>query len=171
MLCGNGFYSLSNIESNKSKCCPALPMRSSCIYRVRQGESKSPKAPEKMATHIWRRTPPPKPKSIVESFRLVMTHKSAKFVVQLSKTKVQRREAQIFRLLLEPARIAFVYLGGSISGDSERRAAITRRLQRSWSCFQGDRMEIHDCTGVPLRLKVRMLDLEVFHTLLYECTT
>ena len=30
-LCGNGFYSLSNIESNKSKCSPALPMRSRCI--------------------------------------------------------------------------------------------------------------------------------------------
>ena len=25
VLCGNGFYSLSNIESNKSKCCPSLP--------------------------------------------------------------------------------------------------------------------------------------------------
>ena len=25
MLCGDGFYSLSKIESNKSKCCPALP--------------------------------------------------------------------------------------------------------------------------------------------------
>ena len=25
VLCGNGFYSLSNVESNKSKCCPALP--------------------------------------------------------------------------------------------------------------------------------------------------
>ena len=24
VLCGNGFHSLSNIESNKSKCCPAL---------------------------------------------------------------------------------------------------------------------------------------------------
>ena len=31
VLCGNGFYSLSNIESHKSKCCPALPMRSPCI--------------------------------------------------------------------------------------------------------------------------------------------
>ena len=25
VLCGNGFYTLSNIERNKSKCCPALP--------------------------------------------------------------------------------------------------------------------------------------------------
>ena len=25
-------FTLSNIESNKSKCCPGLPMRSSCIY-------------------------------------------------------------------------------------------------------------------------------------------
>ena len=25
VLCGNGSHSLSNIEYNKSKCCPALP--------------------------------------------------------------------------------------------------------------------------------------------------
>ena len=25
VLCSNGFYFLSDIESNKSKCCPALP--------------------------------------------------------------------------------------------------------------------------------------------------
>ena len=48
VLCGsgfyslsNGFYSLSNVESNKSKCCPALPgawvpatMRGPCIGNI-----------------------------------------------------------------------------------------------------------------------------------------
>ena len=34
VLCGNGFNSQSKSESNRSKCCPALTMRSLCIYII-----------------------------------------------------------------------------------------------------------------------------------------
>ena len=67
--------------------------------------------------------------------------------------------------------IEFVYLGGAITADRDLSIEITRRLQRAWACFQPYKMEIYDCPGVRLRLKVRLLKAEVVETLLDGCMT
>ena len=67
--------------------------------------------------------------------------------------------------------IEFVCLGGAITADRELSAEITRRLQRAWACFQRCKMETYDRPGVHLRLKVRMLKVQVIETLLYGCVT
>ena len=67
--------------------------------------------------------------------------------------------------------IQFVYLGGAITADSDLSIEIMRRLWRAWACFQRYKMEIYDRPSVRLRLKVRLLKVEVVETLLYGCTT
>ena len=67
--------------------------------------------------------------------------------------------------------IEFVYLGGAITADRDLSIEITRRVQRSWACFQRYKMEIHDRPGVRSRLNVRLLKAEVVETLLYGCMT
>ena len=65
----------------------------------------------------------------------------------------------------------FVYLGGAITADKDLSIEITQRLQRTWACFQRYKMNIYDCPGVRLRLKVRLLKAEVVETLLYGYIT
>ena len=76
---------------------------------------------------------------------------------------------------LHPARytttIECVYLGGVISADKELSIEIMRRLQRAWACFQRYTMEICDCPGVRIWMKVRMLKDEAIETLPYGCVT
>ena len=67
--------------------------------------------------------------------------------------------------------IEFVHLGGAISAHRDLGIEITRRLLRAWVCFQRCNTEIYDCPSVRLRLKVRLLKVEVIETLLYGCTT
>ena len=67
--------------------------------------------------------------------------------------------------------IEFVYLGGDITADRDLSIEITRRLQRTWACFQRYNMEIYDRPGVRLRLKVRLLKAEGIEILLYGCMT
>ena len=67
--------------------------------------------------------------------------------------------------------IQFVYSAEAITADRDLGIEITRRLQRSWACFQRYKMEIYDRPGVRLRLKVRLLKAEVVETLLYGCMT
>ena len=56
----------------------------------------------------------------------------------------------------------FVYLGGAMSADwTSRSIEVTRRPQRAWGCFARYEMGIYDRAGVCLRLKVRMLRVEV----------
>ena len=64
-----------------------------------------------------------------------------------------------------------MYLGGAITADGDLSVEITRGLQRAWACFQWYEMEVYDCPGVCLRLKVRLLKAGVFETLLYGCMT
>ena len=52
-----------------------------------------------------------------------------------------------------------------------RSVEVTRRVQRAWACFGRCKMEIYDRPSVRLRLKVRMLKVEVMETLLYGCVT
>ena len=67
--------------------------------------------------------------------------------------------------------IQFEYLGGAITADRDLNIEITRRLQRAWARFQRYKMEIYDRLGVRLRLKVRLLKVEMVETLLYGCMT
>ena len=60
-----------------------------------------------------------------------------------------------------------VYLGGASTVDRDLSIQKTRRLQRAWACFQRYKMEIYDRPGVRLRLKVRLLKVEVVETPLY----
>ena len=63
--------------------------------------------------------------------------------------------------------IDVVYLDGAISANRDRSIEITRRLQRTWACFQWYKMEVYDRPGVLLRLKVLLLKAGVIETLLY----
>ena len=67
--------------------------------------------------------------------------------------------------------IEFVYLGGAITADRDLSLETTRRLQRAWACFQRYKMEISYRPGVCLRLKIRLLKVEVIEPLLYGCMT
>ena len=58
-----------------------------------------------------------------------------------------------------------------ITADRELCIETTRRLQRTWACFQRYIMEIYDCPVVRLRLKVPLLKTEVTETALYGCMT
>ena len=62
-----------------------------------------------------------------------------------------------------------VYLGGAINSKWESSVEVTRRLQRAARvCF--GRYNVYRL-GLRLRLKVRMLKVEVIETLLYGCIT
>ena len=68
--------------------------------------------------------------------------------------------------------VELVYLGGAISADWDLRSVeVTRRIQKAWAGFGRNKMEIYDRPSVHLRLKVRMLEVEVLETLLYGCVT
>ena len=67
--------------------------------------------------------------------------------------------------------IEFVYLGGAITADRDLSIEITRRLQRTWACFQWYKMKIYNRPGVRLRLKVRLTKAEVVETLFHDCMT
>ena len=56
-------------------------------------------------------------KGNTESFCIVMTHNLANFVFQLSKTEVQKREDEMLRLSLEPARTRYLVC---VTGSSTR---------------------------------------------------
>ena len=64
--------------------------------------------------------------------------------------------------------IEFVYLEGPITAGRELSIEITRRLQRAWACFEGNKMEIYDRLGVRLQLKAQLLKAGVMETLLYR---
>ena len=58
--------------------------------------------------------------------------------------------------------VEFGYLGGAISADWDLRSVeVTRRIQKAWAGFGRNKMEIYDRPSVHLRLKVRMLEVEV----------
>ena len=59
-------------------------------------------------------------------------------------------------------------MGGTISADRELSTEITWRLQRSWECFQLNKMEIYDRPGA-FRLKIRLLKAEVIDAVLCSC--
>ena len=71
---------------------------------------------------------------------------------------------QVYKQTLE-----FVYLGGSITADTDLRVETMRRLQRAWACFQRYKVEIFDIPGVRLLVKMPFLKAEVVEALLYGC--
>ena len=67
--------------------------------------------------------------------------------------------------------IEFVYLGRAITANRDLGIETSRCFQRPWACFQRYKMEIYDCPGARLRLKVQLVKTQVVETLLYGCMT
>ena len=67
--------------------------------------------------------------------------------------------------------IEFVNLCGAITADRDLSIETTRRLWRTWVCFQRYKMEIYYPPRLRIRLKVRLLIAEVVETHFYGCIT
>ena len=66
--------------------------------------------------------------------------------------------------------IEFAYLGGAVSADRELSVEKTRRSE-SLGVHPRYKTEIYDSLDVRLRLKVRVLNVDVVEPLLYGCVT
>ena len=66
----------------------------------------------------------------------------------------------------------FVYLGGTITAETDMTAEIRRHTGPAWSAFRRYANVVYDrlTTTVPMALKVRMLQAEVRAALLYRCS-
>ena len=65
----------------------------------------------------------------------------------------------------------FVYLGGLITEDADITRDINRRTKIAWGYFRKFSTELFDKPSAPLRLKARLLKVEVMEALLYGCRT
>ena len=65
----------------------------------------------------------------------------------------------------------FVYLGGTVNYNADLFADVDRRIRNAWCSFRKYTLELYDRPSAPLKLKIRMLRVEVLQTVLYGCVT
>ena len=65
----------------------------------------------------------------------------------------------------------FVYLEGNVNHDADLSIEVNRRIRNAWCRFRKYTLELYDRPSAPLELKIQMLRVEVFETMLCGCVT
>ena len=65
----------------------------------------------------------------------------------------------------------FVYLGGNVNHNADLSVEVDRRIRNAWCSFRKYTLELFHRPSAPLKLKIRMLTVEVLETMLYGCVT
>ena len=60
-----------------------------------------------------------------------------------------------------------VYLGGNVNHNAHLSIEVDWRIRNAWCSFRKYTLELYDLPSAPLELKIRMLRVEVFETMLY----
>ena len=64
-----------------------------------------------------------------------------------------------------------VYLGGNVNHNADLSIEVDRRIRNAWCSFRKYTLELYHRPSSSPELKIRMLRVEVFETMLYGCVT